>query len=252
MINADLKEKCLKILDELVSHPISTVFQEPVDPVLDEVPDYFDVIKEPSDLSTVRERLLSNKYSNLQEFKREVNLIWENAVTYNGKTSYPAYIADQLSKIFSKQISMLEDQNYEHWINEFLKARSILFKLFHNPPKSIESTAASKSKSSSVMNNSNFQFSDSFFTEVPIDFHENDIQKDIQFLNENKQIFQNPRMYSKLVNILSQNDPPISVPESAQTLNLSEISMKTMRKLKSLIIESKINVDQDEVENSNS
>lgn len=252
MINSELKAKCLKILDELISHPISSVFQEPVDPKLDEVPDYFDIIKEPSDLSTVRERLLSNKYANLQEFKREVNLIWENAVAYNGKSSYPAYIADQLSKIFAKQISLLEDQNYEHWINEFLKTRSILFKLFHNPPKSIESTTASKSKSSSLMNNSSFQFSNSFFVEVPIDFDEKSLQRDIQFLNENKEKFENPRIYSKLVHILSENEPPIEISDSDQKLNLSTATIKTMKRLKNLIIETQNSKDQDEIDNSNS
>ncbi|KAK8891487.1 hypothetical protein M9Y10_028697 [Tritrichomonas musculus] len=250
MITPELKDKCLKILDELVSHPISTVFQEPVDPIIDEVPDYFDVIKEPSDLSTVRERLLSDKYTNLQEFKREVNLIWENAVAYNGKSSYPAYIADQLSKIFSRQFSLLEDQNYEHWINEFLKARSILFKLFHNPPKSIESTTSSKSKSGeSLMNSSSFQFSDSII-EVPIDYDQKILQEDLQFLNENNEIFQNPRIHLKLVQILAQNEPPINVPKSSAKLNLSNISIKTMKMLKKLIIESKEDKDQNNADNS--
>ena len=138
-ITSEQKEKCLKIIDNILERPISLVFQDPVDPILDEVPDYFDIISRPSDLSTVRQRLVDNKYESMQDFKDDVNLIWENAITYNGRPSLPAYIADELSKYFNKQIAALEDPQVEQWINDFLKTRSILWKLFQNAPKGLSS-----------------------------------------------------------------------------------------------------------------
>lgn len=133
------KEKCVEIVEELFSHPISEVFQEPVDPIVDEVPDYFDVIQNPSDLSTVRTKLMTDQYDNLQDFKRDVNLIWENAITYNGKPSLPAFIADELSKLFQKRFYVLEEPPLEQWVNDYLKSRSVVCKLFRNAPKGLAS-----------------------------------------------------------------------------------------------------------------
>ena len=64
--------------------------------------------------------------------------------------------------------------------------------------------------------------------------------------------FENPRIYSKLVHILSENEPPIEISDSDQKLNLSTATIKTMKRLKNLIIETQNSKDQDEIDNSNS
>jgi hypothetical protein len=110
-------------------------FHESVDPIADEIPDYLDIIQHPSDLSTVRTKLLNNRYRSLQEFKRDMNLIWENAVQSSGHQSLPAFIADRLSKIFQKWVTDLEEISTDQWINNFLKARSALCKTHQEPHK---------------------------------------------------------------------------------------------------------------------
>ena len=138
-----LQKKCLEIIEDLMKHPIAEVFMEPVDPVRDMVPDYLDIIKNPSDFSTIRNRLLERKYLTYEEFKRDVNLVWENAITYNTKQSLPAYIADELNRIFQKKIWYIENPQTEQWINEFLKNRLTLCKLFRNPPSGLSNFAFS-------------------------------------------------------------------------------------------------------------
>ncbi|OHT07734.1 Bromodomain containing protein [Tritrichomonas foetus] len=221
MLSQEQKEQCLKILDELISHPISTVFLEPVDPVLDEVPDYFNIISQPSDLSTVRERLLGDKYATLQEFKHDVNLIWDNAVTYNGRSSLPAYIADQLSKIFSRRFSILEDPQIEQWINDYLKARSIICKLFHTAPKGLAP----------------------FHIGLDLVSPENEMpaistrisNEDLQFFQQNADVFKNQQNYSKLVQILTENEPSVDTSDPNFTLNLANVSARTLRLIRTLI-----------------
>ena len=43
-------------------HPKSEPFLNPVDPKKQGIPNYFDIIKEPMDLSTVHKNLKNNKY----------------------------------------------------------------------------------------------------------------------------------------------------------------------------------------------
>jgi hypothetical protein len=138
----EYKQRCLDIVDEILRHPISAVFHNPVDPTSDEVPDYLDVIQHPSDLSTVRTKLLNDRYRSLHEFKRDMNLIWENAVQYNGRQSLPGFIADRLSKIFQKRMTDLEEISTDQWINDFLKTRSAMCKLFRATPKGLNFASA--------------------------------------------------------------------------------------------------------------
>ncbi|XP_057776181.1 SWR1 complex bromodomain subunit bdf1-like [Salvia miltiorrhiza] len=80
---AALPEKKLLvfILDRLQKKDTYGVFSEPVDP--DELPDYFDIIKHPMDFGTVRKKLESGAYKNLDELEADVDLICSNAMQYN-------------------------------------------------------------------------------------------------------------------------------------------------------------------------
>ncbi|KAJ0742084.1 putative chromatin remodeler Bromodomain family [Helianthus annuus] len=69
------------ILDRLQKKDTHAVFSEPVDP--DELPDYFEIIKQPMDFGTVRSKLDGGLYSNLEELEADVYLICTNAMQYN-------------------------------------------------------------------------------------------------------------------------------------------------------------------------
>lgn len=60
-------------------------FQEAVDPVKFNILDYFDVIRHPMDLGTVRRKVMHNNYCSVEEFVRDMKLIWENCYKYNGE-----------------------------------------------------------------------------------------------------------------------------------------------------------------------
>jgi hypothetical protein len=47
-------DACLDILQELMAHEYGWVFNTPVDPILLNIPDYFDIIKNPMDLGTIK------------------------------------------------------------------------------------------------------------------------------------------------------------------------------------------------------
>ena len=62
----------------------SFAFKEPVDPVRLNIPHYRDLIKEPMDLSTMEAKLKQDQYSKLVDFMRDLDLIVENCVRFNG------------------------------------------------------------------------------------------------------------------------------------------------------------------------
>jgi len=89
-LNAPLR-KCRDILKTLMSQSHSYIFNEPVDHVTLNIPDYPSIVKNPMDLGTVDKRLKTGHYSQgedsgvsgVEEFASNVRLVWENALLYN-------------------------------------------------------------------------------------------------------------------------------------------------------------------------
>jgi len=77
------KSECEAMLRKLLLHEHGWVFSEPVDPVLLNIPDYFEVIEKPMDLGTIKRRLTEGTYTSTQEFKDDVVLTFDNALQYN-------------------------------------------------------------------------------------------------------------------------------------------------------------------------
>ncbi|CCF56741.1 hypothetical protein KAFR_0B04450 [Kazachstania africana CBS 2517] len=101
------------ILTELQNHAAAWPFLQPVN--REEVPDYYDFIKEPMDLSTMEIKLENNKYQKMEEFIRDVKLICSNCRLYNGEnTSYFKY-ANRLEKFFVGK--MKEIPEYSHLVD---------------------------------------------------------------------------------------------------------------------------------------
>ncbi|XP_018652886.1 hypothetical protein Smp_179290 [Schistosoma mansoni] len=74
-----------QILRRVVAHLASfrrfAVFTRPVQ--LDEAPDYYDVIKQPIDLGLIRDKIDSHQYTNVTDFMKDIELVYQNALEYN-------------------------------------------------------------------------------------------------------------------------------------------------------------------------
>lgn len=85
----------------------------------DEVHDYYEVIKEPMDLSTMEQKLDKDQYETVEDFVRDVLLIVRNCKRYNAETTPYAKAANKLEKEMWKKIrevpewSYLEPENFE-------------------------------------------------------------------------------------------------------------------------------------------
>jgi hypothetical protein len=80
---ARIKEYAAPLLKQLMDHRFGWVFSDPVDPEQLNLPDYFEIIKNPMDLGTIKKGLEAGKYMLAQDFAVDVRLVFSNAMTYN-------------------------------------------------------------------------------------------------------------------------------------------------------------------------
>ncbi|KAK6155266.1 hypothetical protein DH2020_009514 [Rehmannia glutinosa] len=103
-----LLKQCENLLKKLMSQQYAWVFNKPVDVVELNIPDYFDVIKNPMDLGTVKSKLTSGKYSSPLDFLADVRLTFTNAKTYNPPGTDVHIMADTMSQFFELRWKAIE------------------------------------------------------------------------------------------------------------------------------------------------
>lgn len=107
----------LGMLSALQNSSSAWPFQMPVNG--DEVHDYYEVIKEPMDLSTMESKLEKDQYETVEDFIKDVLLIVRNCKRYNAETTPYAKAANKLEKEMWKKIrevpewSYIEPENFE-------------------------------------------------------------------------------------------------------------------------------------------
>ncbi|ONK79826.1 uncharacterized protein A4U43_C01F10520 [Asparagus officinalis] len=85
------------------------VFSEPVDP--EELPDYHDIIKHPMDFGTVRKKLDSGAYENLEQFESDIFLISSNAMRYNSPDTIYFRQARAIQELAKKDFENLRQES---------------------------------------------------------------------------------------------------------------------------------------------
>ncbi|CAG8473193.1 6684_t:CDS:10 [Paraglomus occultum] len=96
-------------LSKIEAYDDDGFFARPV--TLEEAPDYFDIIKHPMDFGTMRQKIDGHIYNNMEEFKQDINLIFENAMTYNAaNTKY--YRSARSIRIKAKDILDKAESDY--------------------------------------------------------------------------------------------------------------------------------------------
>lgn len=107
---AKLKQKCSEVLKTLQTHQHGWVFNCPVDPVELGLPDYFEIIKKPMDLGTIHKKLDAGAYHTIEEFQADVNLTFDNAMTYNERGTVVYDMAKELKVKFESDYKKLVEQ----------------------------------------------------------------------------------------------------------------------------------------------
>ncbi|EGV62340.1 Bromodomain-containing protein [Yamadazyma tenuis ATCC 10573] len=101
------------VLSELQNHPSAWPFATAVNK--DEVGDYYDVIKEPMDLSTMESKLENDKYESFDQFLYDAKLIFNNCRSYNAESTTYWKNANKLEKFLTNKIK--ESPDYQHFLD---------------------------------------------------------------------------------------------------------------------------------------
>ena len=84
----ELRNALLPPLEKMYAFdPEAVPFRTPVDANALGIPDYYDIIKTPMDMSSIRRKLETGGYNDPWEFINDIFLMFENAWVYNRKTS---------------------------------------------------------------------------------------------------------------------------------------------------------------------
>ena len=94
------------VLESALSNGSSWPFKQPVDVKL--APDYYDVIRNPMDIATMKEKNNRGEYKSLKEVRDDFKLMFDNCLFYNGDDSIYAQAAQVLEKAVMSRIERLE------------------------------------------------------------------------------------------------------------------------------------------------
>ncbi|KAL2024524.1 hypothetical protein VTK56DRAFT_7567 [Thermocarpiscus australiensis] len=103
---------CADLLTRMLSGPgfwtrVVGPFKEPVDPERDGVPDYFEVIKKPMDLSTMKAKMDRREYADEQEFLADMNQIFTNCYTYWNEQDPMWAACEKLQRSFEEKFNQM-------------------------------------------------------------------------------------------------------------------------------------------------
>lgn len=100
----------LHLLNDMQNHQSAWPFITPVSK--DDVADYYDVIKEPMDLSTMESKLEADQYDKPEDFIKDARLIFDNCRKYNNESTPYAKCANKLEKYMWQQIKAIPEWSH--------------------------------------------------------------------------------------------------------------------------------------------
>lgn len=99
-----------QLLHRLMSHPSCNrkgIFNSPVDVEGLGLLNYFDIVKKPMDLGTIKERLFAVAYGTRAEAADDIRLVFSNAMLFNPPSNPVHKAAEELLSVFEKQYDQI-------------------------------------------------------------------------------------------------------------------------------------------------
>ncbi|XP_053492062.1 bromodomain testis-specific protein isoform X3 [Ictalurus furcatus] len=101
------------VVKSLWRHQLSWPFRHPVDAVQLNLPDYYAIIKNPMDLSTIKKRLDNNYYWKAMECVEDFNTMFTNCYLYNRPGDDIVLMAQALEKLFLEKVAEMPQDERE-------------------------------------------------------------------------------------------------------------------------------------------
>ena len=104
-----------ELLNNMMKHKDGWPFDRPI--TRSDAPDYFEIIKRPLDLGTIRTALLHMKYTCNQEVLSDIKIVFGNCYSYNAEDAEEYQCAGRLEKYFEKiarKLGLVEEEDVEN------------------------------------------------------------------------------------------------------------------------------------------
>ncbi|TVK90589.1 Bromodomain testis-specific protein [Bagarius yarrelli] len=101
------------VVKALWRHQFSWPFKKPVDAVQLNLPDYYTIIKNPMDMSTIKKRLENNYYWKAMECVQDFNTMFTNCYLYNRPGDDIVLMAQALEKAFLEKVAEMPQDECE-------------------------------------------------------------------------------------------------------------------------------------------
>ncbi|EAX92592.1 Bromodomain containing protein [Trichomonas vaginalis G3] len=140
---------CTDMINKIRSWPIAIPFLEKVDP--EDLPDYKQVVSKPMDISTMKSKLEKKKYTSINDFFKDLQLIHDNSSLYNGPTHMLTHMAKDLLMDVHQRYAIRAENEKDSWLFKLAQLRNRINELIKNTPP--EFLQDSKGKNLSLPNN---------------------------------------------------------------------------------------------------
>jgi hypothetical protein len=202
------------------------MFTEPVDPERDGAPGYFDIVKRPMDLTTVRQRLQNNEYLTVFDWKEDVLLTFSNAMRYNRKGSPIFRMAAELQNLFRDLIQPVVDDDSTTWRNELSQFHKDLLEHVKTQTEGMNGYNALSQK----------QFSNAAESVGKVrKFAVNSMTiRELEKLAENLELLNKKEQKERIVRILQKGNPEIGFRKGG-IIDLNLLTPQTLSELKEFV-----------------
>lgn len=143
-ITDEQRKWCIKVINHLFKWKLTVFFRRPIDPAKNDLPNYFQIVQKPMDLETVKKTLLNGNYKNIQSFISDLQLIFENAKKYHGKSTVMWFISEEILQWISKMEESMHLTPQQIWFNELAEIKKKIEDHVLNMPSNFQFPKASK------------------------------------------------------------------------------------------------------------
>lgn len=128
-------EQCLKVIDKISEKKMAQIYMYPVDPKNKNSKGYFQVVKKPMDLGTIRKKIQEKKYRTVKEWRNDIELIWSNSLQYYQKQTIYYNVTKYLQEYFREISNDISDYPEVDWSTRLYEMIGQLNKLLLNAPE---------------------------------------------------------------------------------------------------------------------
>jgi hypothetical protein len=103
-----------RIINTLWKQEGAWLFHYAVDVKAWKIEDYYNIVTDPMDFTTIKAKLSNNEYKSVDDFEVDVHKVFNNCILYNGEANQYSLIAKKMRKEFESQLQQLSMDYYKN------------------------------------------------------------------------------------------------------------------------------------------